>query len=213
MSPTAPKSKTWMMFGWLRPSAIFASSTNIVTNWRLRAYAVWIFLMTRVLLRPCATVVRARKTSAIPPVPILRISVYLPNCSIPVGRADCSSQRRDHEVVEPGIRFPVVEARNTRGPCPRAAADLRSVEERLGHVVDAPRDRLALALDLPVVVLARRSTLGTVRSTTSLCRARRACAMIDLELYQPPKITLVAGRGVARRHPDRRSGRHRTARP
>ena len=60
VSPTAPKSNTWMMFGWLRPSAIFASSTNIVTNWRLRAYAVWIFLMTRVLLRPCATVVRAR---------------------------------------------------------------------------------------------------------------------------------------------------------
>ena len=33
---------------------------NIVTNCRDRAYAVWIFLMTRVLFSPCATVVRAR---------------------------------------------------------------------------------------------------------------------------------------------------------
>src|SRR5678816_1935206 len=38
--------------------------------------------MTSVLFRPCATVVRARNTSAIPPVPILRISVYFPNCSL-----------------------------------------------------------------------------------------------------------------------------------
>src|ERR1043166_2702257 len=107
-----------MMLGWLRPSAIFASSTNIATNCRLRAYAVWIFLITSVLLSPCATVVRARNTSAMPPVPILRISEYLPNCSMPplrghdrhAGRAIVASQRRDHEVVEPGIGLPVVEA-------------------------------------------------------------------------------------------------------
>ena len=37
VSPTAPKSNTWMMFGWFRPRAIFASSTNIVTNCRLLA--------------------------------------------------------------------------------------------------------------------------------------------------------------------------------
>src|SRR5207248_6241171 len=98
-----------MMLGWLSPSAIFASSTNIVTNWRLRAYALWIFLITRALVRPCATVVRARNTSAMPPVPIFRTSVYLPNCSIPE-REHCSSERRDHEVIEPRVGLPVVEA-------------------------------------------------------------------------------------------------------
>jgi len=82
VSPTAPKSKTWMMFGWFSPSAIFASSTNIVTNCRERANAEWIFLMTSVFASPCATVVRARNTSAIPPVPILRTSAYFPNCSM-----------------------------------------------------------------------------------------------------------------------------------
>src|SRR5262245_41322326 len=112
-----------MMFGWFKPSAIFASSTNIATNGRLRAYAPWIFLITSVLLRPCATVVRARNTSAMPPVPILRISEYFPNCSIReatrsthgknvhvvVARAHSSSQRGDHEVVEPRIGLPVVD--------------------------------------------------------------------------------------------------------
>ena len=80
------------MLGWFKLSAILASSTNIATNWRLRAYAVWIFLITRVLLRPCATGVRARNTSAMPPVPILRIREYLPNCSMPGTATD---QRRD----------------------------------------------------------------------------------------------------------------------
>src|SRR5262249_46841543 len=97
VSATAPKSKTWMMLGWLRPSAILASSTNIDTNWRERAYAEWIFLMTRVLASPCATVVRARNTSAMPPVPILRTSVYFPNCSMPEPEAagQCSRWRAE----------------------------------------------------------------------------------------------------------------------
>src|SRR6187549_532137 len=145
-----------MMFGWLRPRAILASSTNIVTNWRLRAYAVWIFLMTRVLLRPCATVVRARNTSAIPPVPILRISEYFPNCSIraegPSSRGHSSSQRRDHEVVEPGIRFPVVE-REVLVTCPFERVRIDVLEERLFHIVDEPLDRGGVAIDPPVVVL------------------------------------------------------------
>src|SRR4051812_12875584 len=93
------------MLGWLRPSAIFASSTNIATNCRDFANAGWIFLITRVFASPCATVVRARKTSAMPPAPIRRTRLYLPNCSTSAP----SLQRSDHEVVEPRVRLPVVE--------------------------------------------------------------------------------------------------------
>src|SRR5262249_52051829 len=153
-----------------RPSAILASSTNIATNWRLRAYAVWIFLITSVLLRPCATVVRARNTSAMPPVPILRIREYLPNCSMPratlgtrsaAGVADrvrpfyqvwSGSQRRDREVVEPGIGLPVVEAEVlVAGAVERLW--ILVAQERLLQVVDEPRDGAAAPLDPPVVVL------------------------------------------------------------
>src|SRR5580704_9711182 len=112
--------------------------------------------MTRVLASPCATIVRARKTSAIPPVPIFRMSWYLPNCSIgPVDESTGSSrslQRRDDEVVEPGIGLPVVE----REVLVAAAFErVRIVvdEERCGHVVDPPGQRLAAPLDLPVIVL------------------------------------------------------------
>src|SRR6266699_97772 len=91
-----------MMFGWLRPSAILASSTNIVTNCLERAYAEWIFLITSVLLRPCATTVRARNTSAMPPVPIFLISEYLPNCSIDRSDAlDASRASNDSSLLPP----------------------------------------------------------------------------------------------------------------
>src|SRR5215475_3584093 len=115
--------------------------------------------MTRVLLSPCATVVRARNTSAMPPVPILRISEYLPNCSMPpvrghdrrAGRAIVASQRRDHEVVEPGIGLPVVEAEILVADAverPRIFV----AQERRRQVVDVPGDRVPAALDPPVIV-------------------------------------------------------------
>src|SRR5678816_3709682 len=125
--------------------------------------------MTSVLLRPCATVVRARNTSAIPPVPILRISEYLPNCSMPRTRSACgshrrgppveavrailTSQRRDHEVVEPGIGLPVVETEIFVADAVERARILVA-QERRGEIVDEPRDHVAAALDPPVVVLA-----------------------------------------------------------
>src|SRR5579863_7219265 len=134
------------MFGWLRPSAMRASSLNMAANWWLRVYELWIFLMMTVFTRPCAIVVRARNTSAIPPVPILRTSVYLPNCSI-VRADDFSLQRRDDEVVEPRIGFPVVEAEVFVA---RALERMRIVhhEERRLQVVDPPRQLSADSLDL-----------------------------------------------------------------
>src|SRR3979409_2141965 len=115
--------------------------------------------MTSVLLRPCATVVRARNTSAIPPVPILRISEYLPNCSMPrrsargrhrrLGHGHSSSQRGDLEVVEPRIGPPVVEAEVVvAGALERTW--ILVAQERRGQVIDEPRDRVAAPLDPPV---------------------------------------------------------------
>src|SRR4051794_17019725 len=97
-----------------------------------------------------------------PPVPILRTSEYLPNCSIVRTRSrrrapratsrEYSLEWRDHEVVEPRIRLPVVEPEVVVA---RAFEWFRIVvlEEWGLEVVDEPLERLALALDPPVVAL------------------------------------------------------------
>src|SRR5688572_21162718 len=190
-----------MMLGWLRPSAILASSTNIATNCRDRANAGWIFLITRVLFSPWATVVLARNTSAMPPVPIFLTSEYLPNCSIPGARsnarwivADPVLQRRDGEVVEPGVRLPVVEREVLV-----AGADQRPrvvvLEERRGHVVDVPGHQLALADDPPLVLLAALDPdVGALLELAAVLVAAR-----DHRLRVAPAAEHqdVAGRGVA----------------
>src|SRR5262245_60271757 len=70
------------MLGWLRFTATFASSSNICRNCGASASDGWIFLMTRILERPCAKGSRARNTSAMPPEPRRRRIWYLPKASM-----------------------------------------------------------------------------------------------------------------------------------
>ncbi len=76
---TAPSSKMWTMFGWLRRAESFASSTNILMNVGSSDRCGRIRLTTNTRSKPAGPWIRPLNTSAMPPRPIRSKSVYLPN--------------------------------------------------------------------------------------------------------------------------------------
>ena len=76
---TAPSSKMWTMFGWLRRADSFASSTNILMKDASSERCGRIRLTTNTRSKPAGPWIRPLNTSAMPPRPMRSNSVYLPN--------------------------------------------------------------------------------------------------------------------------------------
>src|SRR4029078_13703737 len=76
---TAPSSKMWTMFGWLRRADSFASSTNILMKDVSSDRCGRIRLTTNTRSKPAGPWMRPLYTSAMPPRPMRSNSVYLPN--------------------------------------------------------------------------------------------------------------------------------------
>src|SRR6185369_536651 len=76
---TAPSSKIWTMFGWLRRADSFASSTNILMKVGSSERCGRMRLTTKTRSKPAGPWIRPLYTSAMPPRPMRSKREYLPN--------------------------------------------------------------------------------------------------------------------------------------